>query len=152
MNLYINNHTFHYEMENLVRAFFVYDKISVIKEYDTLETPYVLTSYTDEICVKVSFDGVEKLLSAKKTEDPEKDELIMAQLMYKLMCEYFSTTLPWGVLTGVRPSKLLINTEKQMGREKTEEYFKKDLLVSDEKFNLANVSVFRKYAYSVFLT
>ena len=34
MNLYIDSHTFHYEMENLLRAFFVYDKINVIKEYD----------------------------------------------------------------------------------------------------------------------
>ena len=140
MNLYINNHTFHYEMENLVRSFFVYDKISVIKEYDTLETPYVLTSYTDEICVKVSFDGFEKLLSANKTEDPEKDELIMAQLMYKLMCEYFSTTLPWGLLTGVRPIKLLRRLMESLGTEEAVDYYKNELKVSDEKLNLALIT------------
>jgi oxygen-independent coproporphyrinogen-3 oxidase len=61
----------------------------------------------------------------------------MGRMVYSLFGEYTGFYPKWGVLTGVRPSKLLINTEKQMGREKTEEYFKKDLLVSDEKFNLA---------------
>ena len=61
-------------------------------------------------------------------------------MVYALFSEYTKFYPKWGVLTGVRPSKLLINTEKKMGREKTEKYFLSDLLVTKEEttreFNL----------------
>ncbi len=140
MNLYIDGHTFHYEMENLLRAFFVYDKITVLKEYDTFIEPYVLTSYTDDITVSVSLFDFKKSLSAKKTGDCAKDELLMAQLMYEILCEYFSTTLPWGILTGVRPIKLLRRLIDSDGEQNANEYFKNELKVSDEKLNLAMIT------------
>ena len=140
MNLYIDSHTFHYEMENLLRAFFVYDKINVIKEYDTLTKPYVLTAYNDNIKVSVCLPDFEKSLSANKTFDSTNDELIMAQLMYDLLCEYFNTTLPWGILTGVRPIKLLRRVIESEGEENAINYFKNELKVSEEKLNLACVT------------
>ncbi len=137
MNLYIDNHTFHYEMENLVRAFFPYDKISVAKDFETLEQPYVLTSYNDNISVTVSLYGFSKTLSSKKTSVSEDDELTMALLLYELLCERFSTTLPWGILTGVRPIKLLRNLVDKYGEETAKNYFKNQLKVSDKKLDLA---------------
>lgn len=140
MNLYIDNHTFHYEMENLLRAFFMYDKITVIKESDDPIPPYVMTSYDDEIRVSADFSDYKKTLSAPKICDDEKDELVMAQLMYEILCDYFSTTLPWGVLTGVRPIKLLRKFIEQYGEEEAIRYFKDEFKVSDEKLRLALVT------------
>ncbi len=140
MNLYIDNHSFHYEMENLARAFFPYEKITVTKEYKTLHKPYILTSYSDDISVTVSFDGFSKKLTQHKTGDEKNDELIMAQLMYRLLCELFDTTLPWGVLTGVRPIKLLRRLIDCNGADKAKEYFKNELMVSDKKLALASVT------------
>ncbi len=140
MNLYIDSHTFHYEMENLIRAFFPYDKITVTKEYELLNEPFVLTSYKDVISVTVCVDSFNKTLSADKTDVHSKDELIMAQLLYKLMCELFDTTLPWGVLTGVRPIKLLRRLIDASTVDKATKYFKDELMVSDEKLNLALIT------------
>lgn len=132
IKLLVINHKFHYEMEKLVRIFMPDTKIQVI--YDENEEYNLLTSIDDEIIVKANFDGFQKSLSAPICDD---NEMQMGRMVYALLSEYMGFYPKWGVLTGVRPSKLLINTEKVMGREKTEEYFKTDLLVTDEKYRLA---------------
>ena len=133
MKLLVLNHKFHYEMEKLVRIFMPDEKIEVV--YDkAIEDFNLLTAVEDEITVTVNFDGFFKTLIAPLCND---DEMQMGRMVYALLSEYTGFSPKWGVLTGVRPSKLLINTEKTMGREKTEEYFKTDLLVTDEKFHLA---------------
>ena len=133
MKLLVLNHKFHYEMEKLVRIFMPDEKIEVV--YDkAIDDFNLLTAVEDEITVTVNFDGFFKTLIAPLCDD---DEMQMGRMVYALLSEYTGFSPKWGVLTGVRPSKLLINTEKTMGREKTEEYFKTDLLVTDEKFHLA---------------
>ena len=133
MKLLVINHKFHYEMEKLVRIFMPDEKIEVI--YDTKTDDYnILTAVENEITVNVKFGEFFKSLVAPRCED---DEMQMGRMVYTLLSEYTGFSPKWGVLTGVRPSKLLINTEKLMGREKTEEYFKNDLLVTQEKYSLA---------------
>lgn len=140
MNLYIDNHSFHYEMEKLIRAFFPYDKINVFKEYEVKETPYVFTSFKECISVTVSLKDFEKTLTCEKFDNEEYDELRMAQLLYEILCGYFSTTLPWGVLTGVRPIKLLRKFIDSIGEEKAVSHFKNEFKVSKQKLDLAVIT------------
>ncbi len=140
MNLYTVNHKFHYELENLTRAFFPNEKIAVemLDEIPCeLSSPYILTVSNDVLFVAVSFGDFYKELEAPKGDD---DELIIATLLYKLLEEYTGITLSWGLLTGVRPIKLLRKLREQMGEEDAETYFRNNLLVSDEKTNLAKVT------------
>ena len=132
IKLLVINHKFHYEMEKLVRIFMPDVKIQVV--YENCDDFNIYTSVTDEIKVIIKFDDFNKTLTAPLCDD---NEMQMGRMVYSLMGEYTGFYPKWGVLTGVRPSKLLINTEKQLGREKTENYFKNDLLVSDEKFQIA---------------
>ena len=134
MNLYIDNHRFHYEMENLCRAFIFDGEVAVIHEYDTLTEPYILTSVHDEVRVVLCADGVQKELSAPLCGD---NELCMAQLMYKLLAEKYDRELPWGILTGVRPVKLFSRLADKDGEEAAKSYFRDSLYVSDEKIELA---------------
>ena len=140
MNLYIDNHSFHYEMEKLIRAFFPYEKINVFKEYGVKETPYVFTSFKECISVTVSLKDFEKTLTCEKIDNEEYDELRMAQLLYEILCGYFSTTLPWGVLTGVRPIKLLRKFIDSIGEEKAVSHFKNEFKVSQQKLDLAVIT------------
>lgn len=133
MKLLVINHNFHYEMEKLVRIFMPNEKIEIIRD-KTAEDFDLLTSLEDEITVTANYDGFFKVLCAPLCED---NEMQMGRMVYALLGGYTGFYPEWGVLTGVRPSKLLINTEKTMGRDKAEKYFKKDLLVTDEKFRLA---------------
>ncbi len=132
MKLLVINHKFHYEMEKLVRIFIPNEKIQVV--YEWCDDYNLLTEVSDEITVTVNYDGFNKTLKAPLCDD---NEMQMGRMVYSLFGEYTGFYAKWGVLTGVRPSKLLINTEKKMGREKAHEYFKNDLLVTEEKYNLA---------------
>lgn len=148
MKIYIKNHTFHYEIENLTRVFFPNSKINVIKEepFD-FEKPYILTSLTklnkDKVRaeVAVEFDNFTKtdFYDISKTEaDFEADcERKMAILMFNLLKEYTGLLPPWGILTGVRPIKLFRRLNEEHGIESAKKYFTEKLLVTEEKTKLA---------------
>lgn len=133
MKLLVINHKYHYEMEKLVRLFLPNEKIEVIHD-ESVNDGNLITAVGENITVSVNFDGFSKTLTAPLCDD---NEMQMGRMVYTLFGEYTGFFPKWGVLTGVRPSKLLINTEKSMGREKTEKYFYNDLLVSEEKYKLA---------------
>jgi len=140
MNLYIINHSFAYELENLTRAFFPNEKIKVIKEISPLEAPFVYTEVSDKtLIVKVSADGKNEALSRDFSESDDK-ELFLATLMYRCLSKICNRTLPWGLLTGVRPIKLFRRLSDTEGRESAEKYFKDTLLVSDSKLSLAKTT------------
>ncbi len=134
MNLYVKNHSFWFELENLTRLFFPNEKITVHKEFEVTEAPYIYTEVSDKVVISVEINGFEKTLSAEQTED---NELTAAQLLYKILCEYTGITQPWGVLTGVRPVKLLRRIKEEVGQEKAESKFTDEFYVSNEKLLLA---------------
>lgn len=140
MYLINRNHKFHYETENLLRIFFP-EKIVVTDEIPEGED-YVLTELTDRITVELH-SGNESYSAFYICEENETDDSIlerkMAVLMFNLLQEYTLYTPPWGILTGVRPAKLMTNLIKDMGEEETLRYFTNELKVSEEKTALANM-------------
>lgn len=140
MKLYIINHSFAYELENLTRAFFPNEKISTVTEVEVLEEPFVYTEVADNtLNVKVSVDSKCEELACDADEGADK-ELLLATLLYKCFSKICNRTLPWGLLTGVRPIKLFRRLADDIGREEAEKYFNDTLLVSKEKINLAKVT------------
>ncbi|MBQ8795121.1 MAG: coproporphyrinogen dehydrogenase HemZ [Clostridia bacterium] len=140
MKLYIINHSFAYELENLTRAFFPNEKIQTLKEAESFEPPYVYTEDREDVLtVRVSADGKDEERTIKAEEGDDK-ELLLATLLYNCLSKICSRELPWGLLTGVRPIKLFRRLSDSSNREEAEKYFKETLLVSDEKLNLAKVT------------
>lgn len=140
MKIYIDNHKFHYEIENLTRLFFQNEKIEVIKECNNLIEPYIYTAVSDEINVSVCFDDFKKSLNTQKCDDDSENELKMAQLLYSLLSEYTGIKQPWGLLTGVRPIKLMRRLSQKDGQNAAQSYFKASLYVSEEKTSLASLT------------
>ena len=136
MNLYIDNHKFHYEMENLCRAFLFTEDVAVIHEFNDLIEPYILTSVRDEVRVALCAGDFYDVLSAPLSED---DELQMGILLYKLLSRYCGRELPWGILTGVRPIKLYSRLCEKDGEEAARRYFRDTLQVSEEKTRIAGL-------------
>lgn len=141
MNLYAVNHKFHYELENLTRAFFPNEKIAVSSTEnipDELTAPYILSVKGTTLFIKVLINDFERELECPaQTSD---DELSMATLLYKLLEEFTGISLSWGLLTGVRPIKLFRKLTEQMGEDGATAYFRNSLLVSKEKTSLASVT------------
>ena len=60
------------------------------------------------------------------------------RLLYEYMSEATGKTLDWGILTGVRPSKLYRYICSREGREEADRTFKEEYLVSGEKTGLVS--------------
>ena len=56
--------------------------------------------------------------------------------LYAMLSEKTGMTLDWGILVGVRPSKLYRELSEKLGREGAEAKLRADYLVSDEKIQL----------------
>ena len=137
MNLYVKNNKFWFELENLTRLFFPNEKINVYKEFDAIETPYIYSEFSDEISVKVQINSFSEEHTAKIVGNDVEDELSTVQLLYKILCNYSGITQPWGLLTGVRPVKLLRRVGEEIGEENAQKKFLNDYFVSEEKLSLA---------------
>ena len=149
MNLVIDNHSFQYETEKMLRVFFPATKIAVTNVRND-ETDFVLTSLSlpedgAEIAVSYSLLGksAAKTLKVSRGEavfgerDDDLYERRMVQVLYDLLRDLTGYTPPWGILTGVRPAKLMLVLSNRFGEEAATTYFRTELRVSAEKTALA---------------
>ena len=137
MNLYVKNHNFHFELENLTRLFFPNEKITVIRDFSEPQPPYIYTEVSDKITISVNIGSFNKSETAVKKLADNDNELVSAQLLYKLLCDFTGLTQPWGILTGVRPVKLLRRLAEESSEEQAVKKFEKDFFVSNEKIALS---------------
>ncbi len=130
-----------YELEKLSRLFLPFEKFQFSCDKSLIENSenYILISSIEtvngyslscelkldskfEIRNEVNFNG-----------DVEKQLAIMLFDCFKSITGYVS---PWGILTGIRPAKLLGKLCQIDGEEKAVTYFKEEFLVNDKKTNL----------------
>lgn len=137
MNLYVKNHNFHFELENLTRLFFPNEKITVIRDFSEPQPPCIYTEVSDKITISVNIGSFNKSETALKKLTDDDNELVSAQLLYKLLCDFTGLTQPWGILTGVRPVKLLRKLAEESNEEQAVKKFEKDFFVSNEKIALS---------------
>lgn len=146
MILRIFGHDFHYEAENLCRVYYPNEKINIVYDSDGEDSKQILTVCEpieggNRITVEAEIEGEirreEAAVYAPENELRDKSELKTAQLMFSVLSDITGYTPPWGVLTGVRPSKLMLRLIDSMGRDAAYRYFTEDLLVSKEKADLA---------------
>lgn len=137
MNLYVKNHNFHFELENLTRLFFPNEKITVIRDFSEPQPPCIYTEVSDKITILVNIGSFNKSETAVKRLTDDDNELVSAQLLYKLLCDFTGLTQPWGILTGVRPVKLLRRLAEESSEEQAVKKFEKDFFVSNEKIALS---------------
>lgn len=137
MNLYVKNHNFHFELENLTRLFFPNEKITVIRDFSEPQPPYIYTEVSDKITISVNIGSFNKSETAVKKLTDDDNELVSVQLLYKLLCDFTGLTQPWGILTGVRPVKLLRRLAEESSEEQAVKKFEKDFFVSNEKIALS---------------
>lgn len=137
MNLFLKNHNFHFELENLTRLFFPNEKITVIRDFSEPQPPYIYTEVSDKITISVNIGSFNKSETVVKKLTDDDNELVSAQLLYKLLCDFTGLTQPWGILTGVRPVKLLRRLAEESNEEQAVKKFEKDFFVSNEKIALS---------------
>lgn len=139
MILVISGHDFRYETENIIRIFFPLEKIEVLTELPVHTDDSVITFLKNGIigCEVNLFCGKGKKEASVEGLSENEKELVLAQLLYDIFVSLTGIKPSWGVLTGVRPSKLMRNLILVNGEGRAVDYFKNQLYVSDKKTDLA---------------
>lgn len=138
--LYMNRRDYENDIRSLLMAFFYGDKIVLnAKEWDVcLDVRYT------ENCTSLSLkDNKGQCLEKEGNchfEDYRLGRNDIKNLVYHILSEYTGMTLPWGTLTGIRPTKLPMEMyEKGASKGDAIRYLKETYLVSDEKAELCAV-------------
>ncbi len=141
MILYCIGHRFHYEMENLIRLFLPDEKITVQRElWGDPIAPFVLTLISGgSLSVKLDTgNGAREKTLPQKPDCPSAEtERFLATALFGLLCEQFNYRPPWGILTGVRPSKLMTALKNERGADGALRYFTEGFGVSPQRSALA---------------
>ncbi len=143
MNIYCVNHSYKYELEKLSRLFFPLEKFEIKDGAPEGELSGLLskiaktpeeTTFFAVLKVGEKESKKEKTLPSSSVENEERE---LALVCFEAFCEACAFVPKWGILTGVRPSKLMMRHIESDGEAAAEEYFKNALLVSPEKTRLA---------------
>ncbi len=138
MQLCLINNSFRYEIEKLIRIFFPFEKIELC---ETLTDRCVVPKIVDDTAFATFYFNGKVYKSERQIENIngaiEKDkELFLALAVYDCLIKATDYSCDWGILTGIRPAKLLSRLRKSMGEDKAREYFKEYLKVTDKKLDL----------------
>lgn len=141
-----NKKDFEYDVYSLVKAFYPQAQITMFYEgEEEAEGEYgmfLLVAYgSQEICLAVERDSTEifrQQVAVEYEKDRPETKNVLKRLVYGALCQVTGRTLPWGDLTGIRPTKIPMKLLEE-GWKNTEiaRYMRETYGVSNEKTALA---------------
>lgn len=157
----LNKPEFEYDIHSLIKAFFPEQYVGVSaekKEYDEKIYIRMQVNYGEDTIQITWQEIVHANEDAQANEKPGQEEVKeipgetiqvdfsdrvwtknqLKQMLYRMLCDYTKRTLPWGNLTGIRPTKIPMKLlEEEKSREEIYRYMKDTYFASDEKIELA---------------
>lgn len=140
----VNKEGFDYDIHSLVKAFYPEAEVKVlpwaIEESSEENLPDIQIKFEDSsIFFSILNDEFDSL---KVNYDENCDRSViknhLKRLIYTGLIKYTKKELPWGTLTGIRPTKIAMTLlEEGSNEEEIREYMKEVYLLSDEKLELA---------------
>ena len=119
----------------------------VFDEVNSKILAFVLAPETSDTCRCIDLEDCQSRMHEKFADEGEADFLDRKsiknqakRLVYNVMKNQTGKELPWGTLTGIRPTKIpmsLYERKKSYDDEQVYEYLKDIYYVSDEKINLS---------------
>ncbi|MBR6238682.1 MAG: coproporphyrinogen dehydrogenase HemZ [Lachnospiraceae bacterium] len=144
----INEESYSYDIHSLIKAFYPAEDIKVVLNDEDLNSDSNMPEFyvyagMDKIKTGIDSDGTEGLVkevavsdSLSKDRAAYKSEL--KRSLYRALSEYTGQELPWGTLTGIRPTKLAMTClDEGMSEDAAVGYMKDFYLCSDTKAKLA---------------
>ena len=140
----LNKGNFEYDVNALVRAFYPGQQVRVLtpdsrngRMADVKES-IRLEIRLDENGAVLAVDGREYAWQWEGGAAKEGFKDGFKQFLYCTLCQLTQKTLPWGNLTGIRPTKIAFSLlEEGKSREEMIEYYRKRHYVSMEKAQLS---------------
>ena len=138
---------FIYDIHSLVKAFYPAEDVKVFMEGEKQLSsdnglPEIFISLNDHyIRINLFINGVivkEEKVEIKDTINRPEYKNALKQLIYKLLSGYCNKELPWGTLTGIRPTKIAYGMlEENKSEDSIFQYMKETYYTSEEKSKLA---------------
>ena len=143
--------SFEQDIRPLVRAFFGREEMKVLvcdfEEPEKAEVPpsyYILSVHNSEMLIDMSFKDDMKRTVRKKYEykELEEDRRLykneLKKVLYNILKEYTGGELPWGTLTGIRPTKIACDyIEAGKSEEEVRKFYHEQYLCGEEKTELS---------------
>ena len=143
----LNKADFEYDIHSLVKAFFPSEDVAVFAGEKDVREVISFRIFTDykENTIEISFvsaDEDRKVLQNQTIEadfsDRKETKNRLKRAYYKMLSEYTGRTLPWGSLTGIRPTKIpMVFLEAGKSEDDIRNYMKETYFASDEKIHLS---------------
>lgn len=140
----VNIPSYEYDIHSLVKAFYPKAEVVVqVKEAFDMDCPLKMdvhfedahvnvTTFENEEMLHVGFCDLPDTLTRKEVKDRFK------RLIYTSLSNYSKKELPWGTLTGIRPTKIpMALLEEGASDEMIRSYMKETYYCSDEKIQLS---------------
>ncbi len=133
----LNKENYEYDVHSLLQAFFTEDRVQIVTPESKEERKTELADcmrYRIEITEEgASISGGKQAYSfSYEGEDTFKN--CFKRFLYQSMCAETGKELPWGNLTGIRPTKIAYGLlEEGKSDEEILDFYRKQHLVSDEK-------------------
>ena len=147
MHLYLRGQDFHFELENVCRLFLPLEKVETHHGEEPAEADGLIVQCDMEevgegyaLSCRVRLDGFDEQATAVVAQNADC-ELELCTLLYHLFVKLFGFTHGWGLITGVRPVKLLRRLTREMGAEAAVDYYRNKLLVGEEKTSLCQTTL-----------
>lgn len=149
MKLCLINHSYKYELEKLIRIFLPFEKIEFSETQEEGDRIAVTSLVKGEketlLSAKLLIDNKSYGFSESILNDiPDYDnecERLLAIALYNCFVSASGYVPEWGILTGVRPAKLFSRLCSSDGLSLAEDWFKKGLMVSENKISLCRDTV-----------
>ena len=138
-SLYFDNtaYQYAYELERLIRNFSLPHRLEFYTDKTPNGTDYsYFCADNGKLSVTVS-DNDTVYKESSDVCEPSDYENELCRLLCRCMEKHGHTPLPWGILTGVRPVKLLRKLAEESNEEQAVKKFLNDFFVSNEKIALS---------------
>ena len=142
IHVYTNRENYQYDLHALLKSFYPEHDVRVYaaeaqEEHQDDEKQVIIQLFNDSMNVILDIDVRKEYVHTYKNDtDVIKKECKLS--IYQDLCDYTGKTLPWGNLTGIRPTKLAMGMLAE-GKEDAEivAWLKAAHAVSDEKAQLS---------------
>ena len=145
----LNKPQFEYDIHSIVKAFYPAETVKVFeegtKDFESDGDNPSIAIWFEERAIRVKLSGTEHeaVLSRPEERPVVKNEL--KQLLYRVLSAHTGKELPWGTLTGIRPTKIAMQfleenapgTQNPMTEADILSYMQETYYCSEEKALLA---------------
>lgn len=148
LGIELKGHDYKYEIAELFKLFttqfkFIkedekFKKVLInefIKDEDYIKSK---TKYYENNDLKLCKEEVFNINSLNEEEIKKKSKTIIKRSIFKVLSELYDTYVPWGILTGIRPVKIVHSLlDEGLSEVEIRQNLKDNYLIKDEKIDLA---------------